>query len=41
MASIISELVVDLVTGRKYRLEFQFVSGGNTFEPYLIIKGVA
>jgi hypothetical protein len=36
-----SPLVISLVAGRKYRLEFQFVSGGNTFEPYLIIKGVA
>lgn len=35
-----SPLVIALVAGSKYRLEFQFVSGGNTFEPYLIIKGV-
>lgn len=35
-----SPLVISLVEGNKYRLEFQFVSGGNTFEPYLIIKGV-
>lgn len=33
-------LVIDLVAGRKYRLEMQFVSGGNKFEPYLIINGV-
>jgi hypothetical protein len=36
-----SPLVIGLVAGRSYRLEFQFVSGGNTFEPYLIIKGKA
>lgn len=36
-----SPLVIELVAGRSYRLEFQFVSGGNTFEPYLIIKGKA
>lgn len=36
-----SPLVIGLVAGRAYRLEFQFVSGGNTFEPYLIIVGVA
>lgn len=36
-----SPLVTGLVAGRAYRLEFQFVSGGNTFEPYLIIVGVA
>jgi hypothetical protein len=35
-----SPLVIALVATKKYRLEFQFVSGGNTFEPYLIIKGV-
>ncbi len=35
-----SPLVIGLEAGAKYRLEFQFVSGGNTFEPYLIIKGV-
>lgn len=34
-----SPLVISLVAGNKYRLEFQFVSGGNTFEPYLIING--
>jgi hypothetical protein len=34
-------LVIALVAGTDYRLELQFVSGGNTFEPYLIIKGVA
>lgn len=35
-----SPLVIALVAGRTYRLEFQFVSGGNTFEPYGIIHGV-
>lgn len=35
-----SPLVTALVAGRAYRLEFQFTSGGNTFEPYLIINGV-
>lgn len=35
-----SPLVISPVAGRSYRLEFQFVSGGNTFEPYLIIRGV-
>lgn len=34
-------LVIALVAGRKYRLEVQFVSGGNTFEPYLLIYGVS
>lgn len=33
-------LVIALVAGTTYRLECQFVSGGNTFEPYLIILGV-
>jgi hypothetical protein len=36
-----SPLVIDVVAGHKYRLEFQYVSGGSTFEPYLIIMGVA
>ena len=36
-----SPLVIALVAAHTYRLEFQFVSGGNTFEPYLKIKGVA
>jgi len=36
-----SPLVISLVAGRVYRLEFQFVSGGNTFEPYGLIYGVA
>lgn len=36
-----SPLVIALVAGHTYRLEFQFASGGNTFEPYLIIAGVA
>lgn len=36
-----SPLVVSLTAGKKYRLEFQFQSGGNTFEPYLIIRGKA
>lgn len=35
-----SPLVIGLVVGRVYRLEFQFQSGGNTFEPFLKIKGV-
>ena len=35
-----SPLVIALVAGHSYRLEFQFVSGGNTFEPYLMIVGV-
>lgn len=34
-----SPLVIQLIAAHKYRLEFQFVSGGNTFEPYLIING--
>lgn len=34
-----SPLVIDLIAAKKYRLEFKFVSGGNTFEPYLIIDG--
>lgn len=33
-------LVISLVAGRTYRLECQFVSGGNTFEPYLMLMGV-
>lgn len=36
-----SPLVIALVAGNTYRLEFQFVSGGSTFEPYLQINGVA
>lgn len=36
-----SPLVISLVADKQYRLEFQFVSGGSTFEPYLIINGVA
>lgn len=36
-----SPLVIDLVAGSTYRLEFKFTSGGNTFEPYLLIVGVA
>lgn len=36
-----SPLVIALVAGHSYRLEFQFQSGGSTFEPYMIIKGVA
>jgi hypothetical protein len=36
-----SPLVIALVAGHRYRLELQFVSGGNTFEPYLIIDGVS
>lgn len=35
-----SPLVISLIAGTTYRLEFQFVSSGNTFEPYLIISGV-
>jgi hypothetical protein len=35
-----SPLVIALIAGRPYRLEFQFVSGGNTYEPYLKISGV-
>lgn len=36
-----SPLVIALVAGHTYRLEFQFVSGGSTFEPVLMINGVA
>ena len=36
-----SPLVIALVAGHTYRLEFQFVSGGNTFEPYLMIVGAS
>lgn len=36
-----SPLVIALVAGSTYRLEFQFTSGGNTFEPYLMIEGRA
>jgi hypothetical protein len=36
-----SPLVISLLAGHTYRLEFQFASGGNTFEPYLIIVGIA
>lgn len=36
-----SKRVTGLVAGHVYRLEFQFVSSGNTFEPFLIIKCVA
>jgi hypothetical protein len=35
-----SPLVIDLVAGQTYRLEFKFTSGGSVFEPYLIITGV-
>lgn len=35
-----SSLVISSVAATSYRLEFQFTSGGNTFEPYLIIDGV-
>jgi hypothetical protein len=35
-----SPLVIALVANHVYRLEFQFVSGGNTFEPYLKITGI-
>ncbi len=36
-----SPLVIALEAGKSYRLEFQFVSGGGTYEPYLMIDGVA
>ena len=36
-----SPLVIALVAQTTYRLECQFQSGGNTFEPYLLIVGVA
>lgn len=34
-----SPLVIALVAAHTYRLEFQFASGGNTFEPYLLLDG--
>jgi hypothetical protein len=34
---IISPTVISLTAGSNYRLEFKFVSGGKTLEPYLII----
>lgn len=36
-----SPLVIGLTAGTTYRLEFQFVSGGSRFEPYLLIEGRA
>jgi hypothetical protein len=29
----------DLTRNRTYRVEVQFVSGGNTFEPYFVVHG--
>jgi len=39
-AAITTPLVIALVAGTTYRLEVQYVSGGNTFEPFGIIYGV-
>ncbi len=39
--TLTTPLVISLVAGRVYRLEAQYVSGGNTFEPYGLIYGVA
>lgn len=36
---ITSPLVTGLSKGEKYRLEFQFQSGGNTYEVYVVIYG--
>ena len=34
---VLTPLVIALTAGRLYRMEIKFVSGGNTFEPYVEI----
>lgn len=38
---ITTPLVTDVVAGSLYRLTVQFVAGGNTYAPYVLILGVS